>query len=90
MKIGHDKTENQNSSNYDPNPLLNSLLCDVQFPDGTMKQYAANVIAENIHAQVANDGQTNLILDEIIDWDKNRMRSQSVISMLRQIMGISD
>jgi hypothetical protein len=42
-----------------------------QFPDGAVKQYAANVIAENMYAQVANDGQTNLILDVITDWDKN-------------------
>ena len=70
-KSGPDDNEHQNSSNYDPNPLLNSLLYDVQFPDGAVKQYAANVIAENMYAQVADNGQTNLILDAITDWDKN-------------------
>ena len=29
-------------------PSLHSLVYDVEFPNGTVKQYAVNVIAENI------------------------------------------
>ena len=34
------------------NPILNGLLYDVEFPDGQVKEYAANVIAENLLSQV--------------------------------------
>ena len=30
---------------FDENPVLNSLVYDVEFPDGAVKHYAANVIA---------------------------------------------
>ena len=33
---------------YDDNPALNSIAYDVEFPDGTIREYAANVIAESI------------------------------------------
>ena len=32
------------------NPLLNTLLYDVEFLDGTVRRYAANMIAENVLA----------------------------------------
>ena len=33
---------------YDDNPALNSIVYDVEFPDGTVKEYSANVVAENM------------------------------------------
>ena len=33
---------------YDDNPMLNSLSYDVEFPDGQVKEYSTNVIAENM------------------------------------------
>ena len=41
---------------FDDNPLLNSILYDVEFPDGAVKQYAANTIAQNMYSQVDEDG----------------------------------
>jgi len=35
---------------------LNSLVYDVEFPDGLVKQYAANIIAENVLSQVDESG----------------------------------
>jgi len=32
------------------NPLLNSIIYDVEFPDGAIKQYAANTIAESLYS----------------------------------------
>jgi len=52
---------------FDENPVLNSMLYDVQFPDGVVKQYAANIIAENILYQVDKSGHQWNILDSIID-----------------------
>ena len=42
---------------YSDNPILNSLLYEVEFPDGTTKPYAANMIEQNIHDLVDGDGR---------------------------------
>jgi hypothetical protein len=34
--------------NINEDPILNTTLYDVEFPDGMVRSYAANVIAENI------------------------------------------
>ena len=34
---------------YHSNPLMNTQVCDVEFPDGSLCKYAANIIAENIY-----------------------------------------
>ena len=41
---------------YSDNPMLNTLIYDMEFPDGSTKPYAANIIAENIHKYVYLDG----------------------------------
>ena len=52
---------------YNDNPYLNSIVYDVEFPDGMVKQYAANTIAENILNQVDSEGYMYNLLDAIID-----------------------
>ena len=47
------------------NPILNSLVYDVEFPDGVVKQYAANVIAENVLSQVDSSGFHTQALESI-------------------------
>jgi hypothetical protein len=37
---------------YDENPCLNLMTYEVEFPDGQLKEYAANVSAENMLTQV--------------------------------------
>ena len=49
------------------NPLLDQRLYEVEFLDGTTETIAANILAENILAQVDEDGHRQLLLDEIID-----------------------
>ena len=53
---------------YDKNPILNTIVYDVEFPDGAVKQYAANTIAENMYAQVDSEGFRYNLFDEIIDY----------------------
>jgi len=36
--------------------LLNTLIYDVEFPDGNIKKYAANIIAENELANYDSEG----------------------------------
>ena len=49
------------------NPLTDHRLYDVEFLDGRIQTMSANVIAENLIAQVDDDGRRHLFLDEIID-----------------------
>ena len=55
---------------YDENPLLNTILYDVEFDDGTVKQYAANTIAMNMYDQVDRDGYSLTTFDCIVDFEK--------------------
>ena len=55
---------------YDPNPLLNTTIYDVEFPDGEIREYAANVIAENMYVQVDSEGYRYQLLDSILDCEK--------------------
>ena len=52
----------------DKNPTLSTALYDIAFPDGTVKQFAANNIAENMFAQVDEDRHTYLMLDSITGY----------------------
>ncbi len=56
---------------YDDNPLLNTLSYNVEFPDGEVREYGANVIAENMYSQVDPDECRYQLLDDIIDHRKN-------------------
>ena len=56
---------------YYDNPHLNTMLYDVEFPDGETREYAANVIAENMYAQVDADGHVHTMLDSILDHSKD-------------------
>ena len=53
------------------NPMLNTLMYDVEFSDGTIRPYAANVIADNIYDQVDSEGIRTKIIDAIIDHCTN-------------------
>ena len=53
------------------NPLLDTRLYEVEFPDGTMKAVSANLIAENLLSQVDDEGRSYSILREIVDHRTN-------------------
>ena len=38
-----------------------------KFPDGSIQQYAANIITENIYSQVDKDGHKHKLMEGIID-----------------------
>ena len=56
---------------YDDNPMLNSLLYDVEFPDGQVKEYSANLIAENMLTRVDSDGFSVTLLEAITAYQKD-------------------
>lgn len=57
------------------NPLLDSRMYEVEFLDGSTETLAANIIAENLLAQVDEHGHRQMLLDEIID---HRTTSEAV------------
>ena len=69
---GRHKDENGNVIGaFNDNPLLNSLIYDVEFPDGTIREYAANVIAQNMYSSLDENGFSKLILDTILEHAKD-------------------
>ena len=52
-------------------------MYDVQFPDGTMKEYVANIIAENILQYVDEDGLHSQSLEGIFDHKKDESKMVS-------------
>lgn len=51
--------------------LLDTLVYDCGFPDGTIKKYAANIIAKNVMSQVDPDGLYSTLLECIIDHKRD-------------------
>jgi hypothetical protein len=54
-------------SNYNENPLLNAMMYECEFGDGTTKDYAANTIVTNEYMESDADGHSSLLLYHIID-----------------------
>ena len=58
--LGHDGTV---TGRHDENPILNSIVCDVEFPDGQIKECAADVLSENLLSQVDSEGFSASLFD---------------------------
>ena len=56
---------------HSANPILDTRVYDVMFPDGAVQQYAANIIAENMYNQVDSEGYQHMLLDCILDHRSN-------------------
>ena len=56
---------------YHNNPFLNTVTYDVEFSEGQVKEYGANMIAENMLTQVDLDGYSLSLMDSIIDHCKD-------------------
>jgi hypothetical protein len=53
------------------NPVLDSRIYEVEFSDGHRASLAANVIAENLFAQVDPEGHRHVLFSEILDHRTN-------------------
>jgi hypothetical protein len=47
---------------YSDNPKMNSIIYEVEFNDGELKEYAANILAENMLSQIDDEGQNILLM----------------------------
>ena len=59
--------DGQVTGTYDNNSFLNSIIYDVEFPDGQVKEYASNIIDENMLTQVDSDCMSTRLLEAIVD-----------------------
>ena len=66
----------QVTGTYDNNPYLNSIIYDVEFPDGQVKEYAANIIAENVLTQVDSDGMSTTLMEAIVDHRRDKEKGR--------------
>jgi hypothetical protein len=53
------------------NPLLDTRMYEVEFPSSQTEAFSANIIAENMFAQVDDKGHRNVLMKDIIDHRKN-------------------
>ncbi len=56
---------------FDENPMLNSMIYDVKFPDGAVREYRGNIIAQNVLEQIDNDGHMTMKLKRILDYRRD-------------------
>ncbi len=54
------------------NPILDSRIFNVEFPDGHVDEYATNIIAEAIYNNVDDDGYQSTLLQEIVAHRKGK------------------
>ena len=71
VKKRHRDEEGQITGTYSDNPIVNTLLYDVEFDNGSTREYAANVIAANLYEQVDCDGYNHSMFRGIEDFRKN-------------------
>jgi hypothetical protein len=70
--LGHSiNNDGSVTGTYNDNPILNTFMYDVGFPDGEVKEYSANIIAENMFAQVDGDGNTSPVFSGILSFTKD-------------------
>ena len=53
-----DRTKNQYGKvigYHNPNPILDTMIYDVMFPDGSVQQYDTDIIEEHMYFQVDKD-----------------------------------
>ena len=56
---------------YDENSYSNTIVYVVELPDGEIKEYSANVIAEYMCFQVDAEGFPHSLLDSILEFNKD-------------------
>ena len=65
------RPDGRTTGKYDNNPYRNSIVYEVEFADGEVREYMANLIAEGMLAQVDMEGNHLLLMEGIIDWSRD-------------------
>jgi hypothetical protein len=74
-KVVHHLTDENNLpiGKANDNPILDTRKYIVAFDDGEQLEYAANIIKENIYAQVVPEGRKYMLTDSIINHRKHEI-----------------
>ena len=86
------------------NPLLDTRIYEVEFPDGRVEEFTANTISENLYAMADEDGHYSRMMDSIIDHEisddalkegtfvdkKGRVRNKMTTKGVRFLVGWKD
>ena len=65
VKERHINKKGEVTGQFHVNLLLNNIIYDVEFVDGTIKEYTVNIIAQNIHAAMFHDGKYMQVIESI-------------------------
>ena len=60
--------DGRTTGKYDDSPYRNSIVYEVEFADGEVREYMANLIAEGMLAQVDTEGNHLQLMEGIVDW----------------------
>ena len=71
----------------DQNPLLDTRMYEVEFADGEKASLEANYIAENLFAQIDDEGNRQVLMNEIIDYRTNgtELKQQDAFIMTKMV-----
>lgn len=54
------------------NPIVDTRVYEVEFPDGSIDEFATNLIVENLYSHIDDEGNSHSILKSIIDHQTNK------------------
>ena len=69
------------------NAMYDKYLYEVEYPDETTEQLAANIIAENIMSQVDSEGHHYQVLTEVNDHNKDDIAIYKVDGSIKSSSG---
>ena len=72
MKRRHVTEDGRTLGNHHENPLLNSIIYDVEFQDGRVREYGANIIAEAMYSTIDPNGHRSCKLDCIFNHQSDK------------------
>ena len=64
-------TNSNFTATYDENPMLNSIVYNIEFPNCESRECSASIIAENMYSQVDANSHSHSLLESITDYEKN-------------------
>ena len=62
---------------HNDNSTLNLIVHEVEFPNGQVKECAANVIAENMLSQIDSEGCSAMLMEGMVDFKKDETTAVS-------------
>ena len=82
MQVGYDLTkglvarraigpDGKTIGTYDDDPSKSTLMYEVEFQDGELREYSANIIAENMMNQIDEEPFATTMLKGILDYNKD-------------------